>query len=177
MPSFFPFRRCGARVVRRVAAALVVLGMPPATALAHHVDLVDFPSGEANWDRFYALEAALMRGFDAYCADTLCEGEYSNLQVMQFRCAVDSGRGTVRRCAWVVVASEVHVDPVTGHLQPDTPRWVCPVELGPGVRVERFHAALAQPDGMLEPLPGSGVGLFTGLAACLQGQGNVRRAG
>ncbi|KAF1014673.1 MAG: hypothetical protein GAK31_02160 [Stenotrophomonas maltophilia] len=163
------------------ALLLAALWLPPAATAAAargpYVDLVDYPRNEANWDRFYDLEAALMQDFHSICVDTLCAGDYSNLQVLQFRCAVHDARGSVQRCAWLVVASELWVDPQAGHIDVDTPRWVCEVDLWPGVPVEAFHAALDAPDGLTAPLPGVGIGLFDDLGGCLRGQGNQRRAG
>lgn len=153
--------------------ALLFSASLPGLARGLHVDLIDYPHPEANWDRAFDLEAALAREFSALCADTLCEGDYSNYRVMQFRCAVLAARGTVQRCVWVVVASELAVQADTGQVQVDNGRWACTVPLQPGVPVEAFHAALAAPGGLTAPLPGVGHGLFEGLAACLQRQGRA----
>ena len=155
----------------------VLLGVAPPAVAGSHVDLVDFPTSEANWDRFYDLEASLMHGFDRICADTICEGDYSNYRVMQVRCAVQRLAGVVTGCAWVIAASELRVQPATGEVQVDNGRWVCPVDLLPGVPVEQFHAVLSGPDGVEASFPGLGRGLFDGLLGCLQGQGNAGRQG
>ena len=152
----------------------LLLAALPALAQRQHVDLVDYPSSEANWDRFHALEGALMGEFDRLCADTFCEGGYSNYRVMQFRCAVAEVAGTVQQCAWVVAASELQVEPGLGEVQVDNGRWICRVVL-PGIPVEAFHAALERPGGLTEPFPGSGGGLFDVLPDCLQGPGNTGR--
>ncbi|AWH54625.1 hypothetical protein C1924_16280 [Stenotrophomonas sp. ESTM1D_MKCIP4_1] len=149
----------------------VVLSVVPSAWAGPHVDLIDFPRTEANWDRAYDLEAALAAEFSALCADTLCEGDYSNYRVMQFRCAVREQAGTVQRCAWVVAASELAVQADTGVIQVADGRWVCPVDLRPGVPVEAFHASLAAPGGLVAPLPVVGRSLFSGLFECLQGPG------
>ncbi|MGE6331890.1 hypothetical protein [Stenotrophomonas sp. NPDC077659] len=155
----------------------MLLSVAPSAVAGSHVDLVDYPTSEANWDRFYDLEAALMQGFNRICADTICAGDYSNYRVMQVRCAVKRLSGTVTGCAWVVAASELRVHPSTGEVEVDNGRWVCPVDLLPGVPVEQFHAALSGPEGGEGAFPGLGRGLFDGLLGCLQGAGNQGRQG
>lgn len=151
----------------------VLLLLVPLTALARgtHVDLINHPTQEAFWDRAYALEGALAQAFDRLCADTFCEGDYSNYRVLEFRCAVLAHRGTVQRCVWVVAASELAVHPDTGQVQVDNGHWTCPVEMQPGVPVEAFFASLEAPDGLMASLPGLDHGLFEVLPDCLQGRG------
>ncbi|MEG0184986.1 MAG: hypothetical protein RR704_16235 [Stenotrophomonas sp.] len=154
----------------------LLLASLPVLARGPHVDLIDFPSNEASWDRFFDLEGALMKGFDHLCADTWCEGDYSNYQVLQVRCAVLVPRGTVQRCSWVVVASELGIDPRTGQVRVDNGRWVCHAGVRPGVPVDAFFTALQAPDGLFEPLPGTGTSLFDALPGCLRGPGQQGRA-
>lgn len=151
----------------------VLLLLAPLTALARgtHVDLIDSPTEQASWDRAYALEGALAQAFDRLCADTFCEGDYSNYRVLEFRCAVLAHRGTVQRCVWVVAASELAVHPDTGQVLVDNGHWTCPVEMQPGVPVEAFFASLEAPDGLMAPLPGLDHGLFEVLPDCLQRRG------
>ncbi|TDV32023.1 hypothetical protein [Stenotrophomonas sp. CC22-02] len=158
---------------RFTAVALLLVSLP-VQARGLHVDLIDYPRPEANWERAYGLEAALTREFDARCADTWCEGQYSNYQVLEFRCAVLAHRGTVQRCAWVIAASELAVQADSGEIRVDNGRWVCPVELHPGMPVEAFHAALDAPGGLVGPLPGLDHGLFDVLPDCIR---NARRDG
>ncbi|MBY6281855.1 hypothetical protein [Stenotrophomonas maltophilia] len=153
--------------------ALLLLAPLPALARGLHVNLIDYPSDEAGWDRAFALEDAVAGEFAAWCADTLCEGDYSNYRVMEFRCAVLAHRGTVQRCVWVVAASELEVEPDTGHVRIDNGSWVCPVEMQPGVPVDAFYASLEAPDGLTAPLPGLDHGIFDGLPECLRTQGRV----
>ncbi|MBD3683269.1 hypothetical protein H3005_15475 [Stenotrophomonas sp. Br8] len=151
----------------------VLLLLVPLTALARgtHVDLIDSPTEQASWDRAYALEGALAQAFDRLCADTFCEGDYSNYRVLEFRCAVLAHRGTVQRCVWVLAASELAVHPDTGQVQVDNGHWTCPVEMQPGVPVEAFFTSLEAPDGLMAPLPGLDHGLFEVLPDCLQRRG------
>ncbi|HDS1103740.1 MULTISPECIES: hypothetical protein [Stenotrophomonas] len=154
-------------------AAIALLVPLPGLARGPHVDLIDYPQPEANWDRAYGLEAALAREFNAICADTWCEGDYSNYRVMEFRCAVLAHRGTVQRCVWVIAASELSVHADSGEVQVDNGRWTCQLALQPGVPVEAFHAALEAPGGLTAPLPGLDHGLFEVLPACLRPLGRA----
>lgn len=142
-------------------------------------DLVDFPGNEANWDRFYDLEAHLGSRFDARCADTLCEGEYSNLRALQLRCSVRSASGEVHACRWVFIAGNVGVDAQRGDVQADNRQWSCPLPLGSGVPVEAFHAALAGPDALEVILPGATRSVGAAVGNCLQqaGPGRLLSAG
>ncbi len=155
------------RLLLRLFALLIWL--PAASVLAQpFTDLVDFPRNEANWDRFHSLEAHLARRFDAVCADTLCEGDYSNLRALQLRCSVNAASEQVHACTWVFIASALEVDADTGQVQADNRRWECPLPLGAGVPVEDFHAALAVDEPLAVTLPGAQVALGAAVGACLQ---------
>ncbi|WP_244880176.1 hypothetical protein [Stenotrophomonas rhizophila] len=143
--------------------------LPSAPLLAQpFVDLVDFPRNEANWDRFYSLEAHLANRFDAVCADTLCEGDYSNLRALQLRCSVNAASGQVHACNWLFIASELQVAPDTGVVLVDNRRWDCPLPLGTGVGVEAFHASLERADALDVVLPGAALSIGEAVGGCLQ---------
>ncbi len=155
------------RLLLRVFALL--LALPSAPLLARpFIDLVDFPRNEANWDRFYSLEAHLASRFDAVCADTLCEGDYSNLRALQLRCSVNAARAQVHACNWLFIASELQVAPDTGEVRVDNRRWDCPLPLGKGVAVEAFHASLESADALDIVLPGAAMSIGEAVGDCLQ---------
>ncbi|MEG2802581.1 hypothetical protein [Stenotrophomonas sp.] len=155
------------RLLSSLPALLLLLPGTPLRAQPF-TDLVDFPRNEANWDRFYDLEAHLARRFAAVCADTLCEGEYSNLRALQLRCSVDAARAQVQACTWLFVASELAVAADTGQVQADNRRWACALPLGAGVPVEAFHAALEGEAPLAVTLPGARTSLGAAVGACLQ---------
>ena len=93
---------------------------------------------------------------------------------MEFLCDLQAHRGTVQPSAWVIAASELAVQADSGEIRVDNGRWVCPVELHPGVPVEAFHAALDAPGGLAASLPGLDHGLFDELPHCIR---NARRDG
>lgn len=156
------------RLSRRLLVLVPVLFSPPLLAQPAFVDLVDFPSGEANWDRFHDLEAHLAQRFDVVCADTLCEGPYSNLRALQLRCSVRAANARVQACTWIFIASDLQVDPGTGSVLVDNRRWACALPLGTGVPVEAFHTALAGPEPLTVTLPGARQSVGEAVGACLQ---------
>jgi len=158
-------------VLTRILLTLLLIpatALPAAAARADaYVDLVDFPEGEDNWDRFYALEDQLIRDFDYICGDTFCEGEYTNLIALQFRCSVHAASATMQQCVLVIGGGNLDVDTYSGELIADNRTWACTAPLGPATPVETFHAALEGRDALQVPLPGSGVSLHYGLIDCL----------
>lgn len=154
---------------RRVPLLLVLSCCLPGASVAGpaFVDLVDYPRREANWDRFHDLQWRLQRGFDQICGDTVCEGEYSDVQALRLRCSVDAARGTLAQCRWAFAASDLQVDGENGQLQARQPTWLCTLPLAPGTTVEAFFAALAGRDPLRAPLPGTGGSIFEGLFDCL----------
>jgi len=155
------------RVLSTLALALLLAAAAAPARAAAFVDLIDFPTDEANWDRFYDLQDRLIADFDAICPDTYCEGEYSNLIALQFRCSVGVASGTLQRCVLVVGGGNLDVDPSSGALLDDNRTWACAAPLAPETPVEVFHAALAGPRPLLAPLPGSGRSFHEALSDCL----------
>lgn len=152
----------------RLAASVLLLGLAAqAQASPAYVDLVDYPYNEANWDRFYALEGRLQRGFDNICGDTFCEGEYSDIRAMRLRCSVDAARGTVHECLWAFAASDMRVSGTDGSVVARQPTWLCRLPLAAGTTVEAFHASLAARDPLHDPLPGTGTSIYEGLTGCI----------
>lgn len=158
-----------ATVLLALAGALVLVsGTSRASGHAPaYVDLVDYPTKEANWDRFYDLEDHLVREFHDLCGDTYCEGEYSNHLALQFRCSVHVASGTVHACTLVVGAGNLEVDDRSGRVVADSRTWACAAPLGVDTPVEALHAALARRDALRRPLPGSNRSMHDALFDCL----------
>ncbi|MCP6576546.1 hypothetical protein NL496_28005, partial [Klebsiella pneumoniae] len=76
-------------IVPNVLLALMICSLPmDGRTEETFIDARNYPSQAAGWERFRAVEARLVRGFDDICGDTFCEGEYHNLQALRFRCSV-----------------------------------------------------------------------------------------
>lgn len=134
-----------------------------------YVDAVHYPDNEEGWDRFYDLARRLNRDFDAICGDTFCEGDYSNIQSLGFRCSVERATGVMGECIWTFAGSYEDVDPDSGRVQVDARIWQCKAPLLPGTSIESFYAALgSRPfDAIDAPLPGTRSSLYDGLTDCL----------
>ena len=142
----------------------------PAAAAAPplHVDLVDYPTPQANWSAFRDLRHRLEAGFDDVCPDTFCEGEYTDYQPLKLRCSVELATGRVNTCGWAFAASELRVDPATGALQRQQPTWLCHFPIGRGTTVAELLAAMDGPQPLLRRLPGTGRTVFEALGDCLR---------
>ncbi|WP_421569328.1 hypothetical protein [Stenotrophomonas sp. PD6] len=139
----------------------------PAVAASTHVDLVDFPTVQANWDRFHDLARRLAVGFDNVCADTFCEGEFSDIEAFRLRCAVERATGSVSECRWAFAASEVEVDEQTGRIVARQPTWLCRLPIPAGTSVETLFNALAGPNAIFARLPGAGTSVYEAVGDCL----------
>lgn len=145
------------------------LAAAPAPAGGPYVDARDYPTPAQGWARFRAVEALLVRGFDDICGDTFCEGEYSNLQALRFRCSVQQASGRVQACAWTFTGSTASVDSSTGQIEVDARTWTCPTPLLAGTPLELLLATLeqAREDALHTPLPGTPDSIYDGLTDCL----------
>lgn len=156
-----------------LAAALTVLWPGPSASAAPvipptHVDLVDYPTPQAQWNAVRDLRHRLENDFDDVCADTFCEGEYSDYHSMKLRCSVERVSGRVNSCGWAFAASELQVDPDTGALVARQPTWLCRFPIGAHTTVEALLASLDGPKPLFQPLPGTGRTVFDALANCLR---------
>ena len=167
---------------RRVAVRLLLLlgvaafsAIPAAFATQPpFVDLIDHPTPEANWDRFFALEDHLAGAFSADCASGDCAARHWFLLPMQLRCSVRTADRTVAACIWIIAGSDLRVR-ASGGIDPDVVVWRCPLPLprSRGIGVEAFHAALEGADPLSVRLPGARTTLRHALHECLAGTGSA----
>ncbi len=153
------------------AGAAVEPGAAPARgafpSAGPYVDAQDYPTPAAGRPRFRAIEARLVRGFDQVCGDTFCEGEYSNLQALRFRCSVAKVSGRVHACAWTFTGSTAQVEPVTGGIEVAAPTWTCHSPVASGTPLSELLRLLEQRDPLHVLLPGTGESLYDSLVECL----------
>ena len=132
-----------------------------------YVDARDYPTVGAGRERLRNIEAQLVRGFDYICGDTFCEGDYSNLQALRFRCAVHASSGRVHACGWTFTGSMADVDTESGQLVVDALTWHCRVPLAEGTPLQLLLQTLEQRDPLHVPLPGTSDSVYDGLAECV----------
>lgn len=122
---------------------------------------------DTDVEAWYTLLANLRRNFDDICADTFCEGEWSNIEALRMRCSVERATGAIGRCVWVFAASNEEVDAPTGRILVDTRTWRCRVPIVRGTTLPELLAALAGDRPLYAPLPRSDMPIYEGLIGCL----------
>jgi hypothetical protein len=133
-----------------------------------YVDAINYPSQEDGWESFFSLERRLFRDFDDICGDTFCEGEYSNIQALRYRCSIERATGFMGECVFVLAASNQEIDQATGWVKVDAPVWRCKTPLAPNTKADDFFRTLAASRQPLHaPLPGTDDSIYDGLAYCL----------
>ncbi len=158
--SFFP-----------IALAPIVfalgLGAAPAMATPEYVDAVNYPDQEQGWDAFHGLERRLVKDFDDICGDTFCEGEFSNLQALRYRCSVRQADSIIGECIWTFAGSNAAIDSATGKVMVDARTWACRTPLAPQTPIATFYSALSVANPMRATLPATTTTIHEGLSNCL----------
>lgn len=142
-------------------------GVVPAGAAAEYVDVSAYLTSDADIEAWYQLVFGLRQDFDEVCGDTFCEGEYSNIESLRYRCSVERNTGILGRCVWVFAASNEEIDPVSGRIPVDTHSWRCRTPLARGTDIHAFLAALAGDSPIDATLPGTDRSIYDGLIDCL----------
>ncbi len=81
----------------------------PSPSEGPYTDVADGLQDE-EIDAWYAMTSALRAGFDDVCGDSFCEGEYTNLRSLRFRCSENTGTGKLGTCAWIFAGSDTSRD-------------------------------------------------------------------
>lgn len=131
------------------------------------VDAQSYFQTDAEFEAWFTITRALRTDFDNVCGDTFCEGDYSNLQSLRFRCSVDGQTGTMASCVWVFGGSYEDVDLATGAITVQGQIFTCEMPIDAGTAVADFMQALSVPEPIHAPLPGSELSLYDGLIGCL----------
>jgi hypothetical protein len=131
------------------------------------VDVSAYLTDDAHINAWYALVFGLKQNFDDICGDTFCEGEYSNIESMRYRCSVEKNAGTIGSCVWVFAASNEEINPRTGKVVVDAQAWRCRSPLASGTHILDFLSALAGTSPMYATLPATTRSIYDGLTNCL----------
>lgn len=154
-----------------IPRVLLVLACCTAVATGHaagpYVDARVYPTQSEGWERFRAVEAQLVRGFDDICGDTFCEGEYHNLQALRFRCSVEAATGRVGECLWTFTGSTARVDTATGRIAVDARTWACRAPLQDDTLLPVLLQTLEAGEALHVALPGTSDSIYDGLTECL----------
>jgi len=157
--------------MKTLVAGMLLLASCTAIATGHaagpYVDAREYPSEAEGWERFRAGEALLVRGFDAICGDTFCEGGFHNLQALRFRCSVQVATGRVGECLWTFTGSTARVDDATGRIAVEARTWACRAPLAAHTLLPLLLQTLEQADALHAALPGAQDSIYDGLTSCL----------
>ncbi len=149
-------------------AASIAGGPAAAQSAPDYVDVSAYPLDDATYEAWLTLRGALREDFDQICGDTFCEGEFSNIESLRFRCSVERGSGRIGMCAWTFAASNEEIDPATGRIGVSQRGfWRCRAPLAKGTTLHEFIAALDAPRPLYAALPRNGRTLMDGLIDCL----------
>ena len=130
-------------------------------------DATEYLHTDAQYEAWFQLGRALRRDFDWICGDTFCEGEYTNIQPLRYRCSVHLASGRIGMCTWTFAASHEEIAPATGRIGVQRAFWQCRTPLAPDTTIERLLEALAVEEPLYASLPGSRRTLMYGLIDCL----------
>ena len=154
-----------------LAAAALAIAAPAAVAQESgtgYADVSAYPLSDARYEAWIGLRIALKDDFDAICGDTFCEGEFSNIESLRFRCSVDQASGRIGMCAWMFAASNEEIDPATGRIRVSQRGfWRCRAPLVRGTTIEQFIDALQGEEPLYAPLPMTTKTMMDGLIDCL----------
>ncbi len=117
---------------------------------------------------WYAMVSGLRQSFDDACGDSFCEGEYTNITPIRFRCSMHTETGRLDTCAWVFAASQNERSKKGFHTV-EQASYVCtfPVDATPGELAAALDPDASGPSPLDRPLPGSAATLNERLIDCL----------
>ena len=125
--------------------------------------------GGADLDRWINVRAALTKGFDDICGDTICGGDFSNLTTVRIACSSSTKALKMKDCAWVLGGSIDEIDGRTGKIV-TTPRvFTCKIPVASNAKSMLDVLTAAGTNALNAPLPGTGKSFYDGLVACFAG--------
>jgi hypothetical protein len=133
----------------------------------HFIDIYEYLSSDAQFDAWFSLTDKLRSNFDYICGDTFCEGDYSDIQSIDFRCSVGQITGRIGQCVWVFAGSYNDIDSNTGAINVTAQTWSCITPLAPHTTIDELLSALAGDEPLHSPLPDTQTTIYDGLIDCL----------
>jgi hypothetical protein len=132
-------------------------------------DVEEGLASEADQERWFTLTRALVHDFDQICGDTFCEGDFSNLASLSFRCSASISTGDLKSCLWLFAGSYETVTPATGHIRPVARIFQCQVPVQGSVTafLDALLPAGQEAAPLQRPLPGQAASIYESLIDCL----------
>ncbi|MFT3771795.1 MAG: hypothetical protein QM820_40820 [Minicystis sp.] len=142
----------------------VVGDPPPESTGTTYQEIADYFNDHGDPGFWFGTRRRVAEAFDASCASTYCQGEWSHIAALRFVCSTDQTTGQVVGCRFTLAASNPTVDE-NGHVGGPRKILQCKVKVhGPAADVE---AALSGSDPLHATLPGSGTTIASQLDSCL----------
>jgi hypothetical protein len=142
-----------------------------ATSPETYVAASAYYTAAASRAKWATAQAALLAGFNNICGDTFCSSDYSDLQSLDFECAVTKSTGNVKSCAWVFAGSVHDVNATTGAVGETSQGFRCTVAIKGTLPQLITTLTGAQPAGSPDPidraLPGETTSAYDALGGCL----------
>ncbi len=136
--------------------------LTPTPATGNYIDLERY-IGDADHDRWVDARYYLKQNFDDICGDTICEGEYPNIEALGYRCSVDKTTGLMGECSWVFTASDEHVRASDGRIMANVHTWHCKTPLAPMTHASDFVQSLQGSRPLWARLPNTNATIWDGL--------------
>jgi hypothetical protein len=146
------------------ATAALAAGRTPA-----YRDVEEAFTTEDEQNRWFELKRGLRFDFDQICGDTFCEGDFTNLEALSFRCSVNTRSGQLASCLFLFAGSYETVTASTGNIRPVARFFRCAVPVA-GTTPAALLEALLAPEGrgpLWRPLPGVNQSIYDALGSCL----------
>ncbi|HEY0711884.1 MAG TPA: hypothetical protein VGF45_04370 [Polyangia bacterium] len=128
-------------------------------------------TNEDDQNRWFELRHGLNADFDDICGDTFCEGDFTNLASMRFRCSVSTRTGLLKNCLWLFAGSYETVTASTGNIRPTAKFFSCSIPVAGSTRqlLDALLAPSTQSDRgpLYRQLPGSTKSIYDHLGDCL----------
>jgi hypothetical protein len=131
-------------------------------------DVEESFSNDADQTRWWELKRALVHDFDDICGDTFCEGDYSNLAALSFRCSASVKTGQLKSCLFLFAGSYETVTASTGNVRPNAKFFPCTFTAA-ATPAQLMNALLDSPGRgpLWRALPGSTESIYDVLGRCL----------
>lgn len=163
--------------IRRSTLATVVVSLALAASTAHaagqpsdskYIEIGQYLQNQER-DQWLDVQYYVRQNFDDICGDTICEGEFPNIQAMDYNCAVDRTNGKLSQCMWTFLATSSRAPTREGQVQTDVHAWHCISPLAPNTHAKELLAALGGWKPIWTPLPGTSTTLWDGMLDCMSG--------
>jgi hypothetical protein len=141
------------------------------TTTASYADVEEWANeqGDDAWQTWRGILDTLNHDFDDVCGDTFCEGDYSNLEALRFRCSINTTTKVLKNCTYVFAGSYETVNTSTGTIKVNAKTFSCHVSVT-GIKLSDFESTLTAAGStapLQRTLPGKSQSIYDQLVGCI----------